>query len=193
MSKGWCQSHYNRNYKHGHPLAGADSTSHTKPCSVVGCDRTDRLRKTFCSTHYERFVKNGTPGPPVGVYDEEQAIKRFWGYVDMSLGEDGCWPWVGRTRGRGPSKKLRYGEFCFKTKTRSAHRLAYEFHNGVTLTPAEPIHHICGNSVCQNPKHLQVVTMAENTAEMLERRFYQQRIAELEAAVAACTCKQNQE
>jgi len=48
-----------------------------------------------------------------------------------------------------------------------------------------PVHHVCGNSLCVEPSHLQVVTPAANTAEMLERTHYKARIASLEQALAA--------
>ncbi|WP_432279208.1 HNH endonuclease [Nocardia brasiliensis] len=44
-------------------------------------------------------------------------------------------------------------------------------------------HHICGNSACVNPNHLQPVTERENVAEMLQRQTYLSRIRELEAAL----------
>lgn len=50
---------------------------------------------------------------------------------------------------------------------------------------AMPVHHTCGHSLCVNPDHLQVVTPIENTAEMLERQWYLDRIKQLEDALAA--------
>lgn len=46
-------------------------------------------------------------------------------------------------------------------------------------------HHRCGDSRCINPDHLQPVTNADNAAEMLARKFYKGRIAELEKALGA--------
>jgi hypothetical protein len=42
---------------------------------------------------------------------------------------------------------------------------------------------------CVNPAHLQAVTQQENAAEMLERKAYLARIAELEAEVLALRSK----
>ncbi|MDN5919384.1 MAG: HNH endonuclease [Pseudonocardia sp.] len=45
------------------------------------------------------------------------------------------------------------------------------------------VHHRCANRMCVNPDHLQLTTARENTAEMLRRRYYEARIAALEAEV----------
>lgn len=45
-------------------------------------------------------------------------------------------------------------------------------------------HHICANTACVNPDHLQPVTFRDNTAEMLSRRAYAARIEELERVIA---------
>lgn len=47
-----------------------------------------------------------------------------------------------------------------------------------------PVHHIRAEPLCCSPRHLQVVTPQENVAEMLERRYYLARIADLEAALS---------
>jgi len=65
-----------------------------------------------------------------------------------------------------------------------AHRVAYEIATGDKPERHEPIHHICGVSICVEPTHLQKISRHENTAEMLERTFYLKRIAALEAEVA---------
>ncbi len=44
-------------------------------------------------------------------------------------------------------------------------------------------HHMCGNSGCVNPDHLQPVTDRDNIAEMHQRHAYLARIRELEAAL----------
>ena len=44
-------------------------------------------------------------------------------------------------------------------------------------------HHVCANSMCINPDHLQPVTASENVGEMLARQSLVARIDELESAL----------
>jgi len=94
-----------------------------------------------------------------------------------------CRLWSGRARA-SKSGGSAYG-YVNAGKRWPVHRLmALATRGGVSLGHM-PVHHVCGNSLCVEPSHLQVVTPAENTAEMLERTHYKARIASLEQALAA--------
>jgi hypothetical protein len=67
-------------------------------------------------------------------------------------------------------------------RMRQAHRLSLEARLGQPLG-GQAAHHICAMPMCVNPDHLQPVTAAENTAEMLARSYMTQRIAALELAL----------
>lgn len=152
-----------------------------KICQVPACGPTSRLRKGLCNKHYKRSI-NGRPldvdvrhskGTPIA--------ERYWSFVDKSAGGESCWPWTGATR---LSNTTDYGRIRYQNKTYGAHRIGYEIANGMeptSLSPTVPVHHTCGNSLCQQPKHLQATTKAENTAEMLERHAYIKRIKYLES------------
>ena len=64
------------------------------------------------------------------------------------------------------------------------HRLALEAATQRSLG-SQPAHHICANTACVNPAHLQPVTHRENMAEMMARRYMERRIIELEDALRA--------
>ena len=89
-----------------------------------------------------------------------------------------CRLWTRRTNGRYPQVRVRGRE-------RQAHRLMALAARGGEALGHMPVHHICANSLCIEPSHLQVVTPEENTAEMLERSHYLARIHSLEQALAA--------
>lgn len=94
------------------------------------------------------------------------------------VNESGCWVWQGlRDRdgyGRAPSVAGR---------TRMVHRLVLEAKHGASLG-SQHAHHICSNTSCVNPEHLQPVTHRENAAEMLARKSLLARIRQLESALS---------
>lgn len=86
----------------------------------------------------------------------------------------GCWEWKRINDG--------YPRAVFGTKWIAVHRLSLEAKHGAPLGE-QAAHHMCANTKCVNPDHLQPVTHRENTAEMLARNSYLKRIAELESAI----------
>lgn len=84
----------------------------------------------------------------------------FWPKV--ATGEpDACWPW------KAGVSKSGYGTFTIAGRNRSAHRVAYELANGVTLPPgrATVVMHICDVPICCNPRHLRLGTPKDNTRD----------------------------
>lgn len=70
---------------------------------------------------------------------------------------DGCWIWTGAT------VRDKYGEFKTPDKKAPvyAHRWSYEQFIG-PIPEGLTIDHLCRNTRCVNPKHLEPVTLAEN-------------------------------
>lgn len=92
------------------------------------------------------------------------------------VNETGCWEWQGETRSN-------YPVHTYKGKRLKMHRVMVEMKYGYPLG-TQHSHHMCANSICVNPEHLQPVTHRENAAEMLARRSYTQAIKELKKIVA---------
>lgn len=84
-------------------------------------------------------------------------IEDFWAKVDKR-GPDDCWLW---TRAKSKSG---YGTFNMEGRVLSAHRVAYEAANNVTLTFGRSlvVCHRCDVPLCCNPAHLFLGTQKEN-------------------------------
>jgi len=84
----------------------------------------------------------------------DKIIQRFHSKYARSTVEDQCWNWTGTvSRGYG---RLSIGKLWFK-----AHRISYYLHHKELPTDLT-IDHLCKNTLCVNPAHLEPVTSEEN-------------------------------
>jgi len=81
---------------------------------------------------------------------------RFWNKV-CAL-PDGCWRWTGCESGKAGNRR---GIFRWKGTNVFAHRLAYLHLVGDIPTGLE-LDHLCRNTLCVNPNHLEPVSHREN-------------------------------
>ena len=104
-----------------------------------------------------------------GWFFDEYDGPRFWANVNFAGGYDHendplataqgqCWVWMGAYSG---SKERPYGTFRITVGMRRAHRLAFrDFGN--KLPEDLDIDHLCRNTRCVRPSHLEAVTALEN-------------------------------
>lgn len=133
-------------------------------CIVLDCSSPAGVpgaAKGMCRSHYHRLRIHGDPlaGKPVGLSPDE----RFDAKVDASGGPDTCWPWMGSTNADG------YGTFNVGGRVMGSHRYALERALGRPLAPGMVTRHACDNPPCCNPDHLSEGTVAQNSADMVER------------------------
>lgn len=69
--------------------------------------------------------------------------------------QNGCWEWKA-AKGVGG-----YGRFSYKGRGECAHRASYMIYVG-EIAEGMTIDHLCKNTSCVNPKHLEVTTQHEN-------------------------------
>lgn len=120
----------------------------TSLCSVDECGRPVHGR-SLCATHLTRLRRRGNLGPP-------EVIRRGgWRTRHRIDAETGCWIWTG-------AQLKGYGRLSTRSNPSGlAHRIVYSalvgpIPDGLTLD------HLCQNTLCVNPAHLEPVTASEN-------------------------------
>ena len=173
---GLCGMHYQRFRKTGKTgPSGAvwGTVNRGKICRGPRCDRQAHV-KGLCEPHYRQLQSKGEL-KPLSVRTHGMTIDEKIAHYTKGQTEGGCIEWGGPLDNGGyPALANLY-----------IHRHVYQRESGEQLSGGTPVHHTCSNRLCINPEHLQAVTPQENTAEMLERRYYKSRIAALEAAIRA--------
>lgn len=130
-----------------------------RPCAVERCEAPVRARG-WCATHYGRWMQHGDPLFVKQINNDDRA--RFsTKYVIDDI--SGCWNWMGTIDQRN------YGRFDRGGRPQKAHRVSYEMHVSPIPSGLE-IDHLCRNTRCVNPGHLEPVTGEENRRRALEAR-----------------------
>lgn len=85
--------------------------------------------------------------------------------------ESGCWVWTGSVfkKRHGSYGQLRM--FGKEGKLQRAHRVSYEYFVGKIPDKVE-LDHLCRNTLCVNPEHLEPVSHAEN----MRRGYWNKKI-----------------
>jgi hypothetical protein len=85
---------------------------------------------------------------------DNEALDRFWAKVNKDT-ESGCWEWTGALN------SMKYGNLTYKQKNYLAHRVSYSLIHG-EIPKGLDLDHLCRNTKCINPDHLEAVTHREN-------------------------------
>lgn len=117
-------------------------------CIVDGCER-DQLYRSMCGGHYQRWKTTGDAraADPLRT-DPAFNLKRFSLLIDV---RDGCWNWQGCVSAAG------YGVHQFQGRQWKASRLAYFLTHG-SIDDELEVDHLCFNTICVRPDHLELVT-----------------------------------
>lgn len=144
-------------------------------CYGPKCDRQP-TKRGLCDAHYTMLRRDGELRPLRPKSTSEDTIQCRLESYTATVDPNGCRMWVGANYGRDGQK---YGSIWYKTKPVKVHRLVYALSTNQSLKDFGPIHHTCGNTLCAAPEHLQEVTDAENSAEMLARYEFMRQIEKL--------------
>ena len=141
----------------GHPrLDGGNVTDAT--CAVSDCANDGPLVRGWCSKHYTRWIRHGSPTVTINAMDP---YERFVANVDVSH-PLGCWEW------RGDIGTSGYARMALDGSKTYVHRWSHEFFKG-RIPDGLYIDHLCLNRGCVNPDHLEAVTPAENMRRSVMR------------------------
>ena len=102
----------------------------------------------------------------------ERIIANSYLSDELSYNGTPCWIWIGKTRGGDgrphyPAMTLRYksGPRKGKVYNAAAHRKSVEVFSGRRVTPKMVVKHLCNNTLCVNPEHLEGGTQASNVQQ----------------------------
>ena len=90
----------------------------------------------------------------------QHEVDRFMEGVSKTPTDTGCLLWTRSLDRTG------YGQVMMAGKATRSHRVAYEIHHNVRLSPDNVIMHMCDTPRCCNPGHLQLGTQSDNLADM---------------------------
>lgn len=120
-------------------------------CSIAGCEKAPRYRG-LCKKHYEGGLKSGELKKLPRLTLKERLLAK----TDQT---GDCWVW------RGSRLKSGYGQIGIQRDGRTVpqlvHRVSYEIFIG-PIPDGLQIDHLCRNTSCLNPSHLEAVTPSEN-------------------------------
>lgn len=136
LAKGLCKRHYQQQCATG-MTAGV--------CIVEGCGKAKASRQGLCKSHIRYVNLYGTVSERVAVIER----------ISANAVEDanGCWVWQLHVSARGTGYGVMSGTY--------AHRAAWEAYRG-DIPEGTEIDHLCRNSRCVNPYHLEPVPRSEN-------------------------------
>lgn len=135
-----------------------------RKCSFEGCEKPF-CAKGLCNTHWAQQNRGHELYP---ITTHETPEDRFNRNIKKDT-QSGCWIWIGAGSGKYYNRESGeggYGQLRIGGKSWMAHRWAYEQKHNIKLTKEDTLDHLCRNTRCVNPDHLEKVSRSENIERM---------------------------
>lgn len=149
-----CSGHYSQ-WKRKIPLRPikVKSNQANYKCSFQNCVNNAQAKK-LCGAHW----RQQRLGKPLKTLTNQVSIlDRILPQVNKT---SYCWEWTGRVSG-----KRKYPQISLSGKQVMVHRVVYE-ELVRPLSSVETLDHLCRNTACVNPEHLEPTTLRENVQRM---------------------------
>jgi len=146
-----------------------DENGNRLGCEVEGCENPINYMG-MCAKHTGRFLSGRdlhAASQHEKTYKERfmEKVDKRGGFPaspyawDESMGE--CWNWTAARRGMKGTCAHEYGAFRMNQKQMYAHRAGYEIFIG-PIPEGLSLDHLCRNTLCVNPSHMEPCTLREN-------------------------------
>lgn len=149
-----------------------------KMCSFPECDRK-HVARGYCGGHWRQW-RLGQKLRKLRVFDSQE--DRVLSWLDTSGGPDSCWLFKGGASGKSTKKGGGYGRISYMGKRAGIHRIAYEIWVGPIPENME-IDHMCGNSLCANPKHLRPLSKRDNLKAAAYHKSLEKEVRRLQKLI----------
>jgi hypothetical protein len=124
-----------------------------RTCTQDGCDR-QHYAKGWCKGHYKREAAR-----TAALSGQRKTLRNLSPSEVIAARtrstEAGCWEWQGARDPKG------YGRLGYNGVQYLAHRFSFESSRG-PVEDEMTLDHLCRNTSCVNPAHLEAVTRSEN-------------------------------
>lgn len=148
VARGYCKPHHSRFLRYGDPQGKVSDLQ----CEAPDCEEPMRsLVSRMCRSHAQRMAMYGTI--------DRWAILMHRLMAQVEESPDGCWLWTGLQNRPGG-----YGIMAAHEDPKSnvyTHRVAWELYRG-DIPDGLTIDHLCRNTLCCNPWHLDPVPQSVN-------------------------------
>jgi hypothetical protein len=163
-----CRTHYKAEWRKANPEKHkAEQRRYYQKHSErhkITRDAWRERNKEHLRNYSKQYMAKNSQNPVTEEHMTDRVKERFFVKVYKT---DSCWNWTGAKTAWRP-KRLHadatkgYGVININGRVFYAHRASWLMHKG-PLIPGLVIDHLCENTLCVNPQHLQQVTNHENT------------------------------
>lgn len=162
-----CRNHYQYEWRKNNPEKLSEQL---KRYQEKNSNRLLEYRKQYREKNKEshrayirHYMAMNANNPVTEEHMTDKVKERFFAKVDKT---ETCWNWTGartayRKKRIAAEATIGYGVITINGRPFYAHRASWLMHKG-SLTQGLVIDHLCENTICVNPEHLQQVTNDEN-------------------------------